>query len=376
MSEKPAQPAFEPYRVYRQNRSNIEDFAHLTGLSYGLAQQLLFKHPREQLPRLSVPERPEESITFSPADQRSYSIELECGWLSFAEYAEKCNIEPEAVEREAAEGRLGVVAEHPETGQPLVVWPPEMQKKPLSELPEPGKFEYRVAIETSAKLPLALDPADMEGFQRVQEQFLVLGHSLGRPDEVATRAEEMLCQACFLLHWAIFEAFLRSTVEELIKLHPSRIASHSRGRKSALSYEEIFQMSSAFSSVEDLRHGLIQREIERMQADGESVHGLMNFLKSEFKFEDDPYTSWYVLDGQVLTTHYNDLVEFKEVRNALVHHAGTPPRGFFETYPKVPRREDTIAIDEEYHVKADLILSSIAHQIALLIEDGRYDGGD
>ena len=216
----------------------------------------------------------------------------------------------------------------------------------------------------------------MDEFDRIQRSYLSLAHSLGKPDEVAKRAEEMLNQSCFLSHWTIFEVFLRSTIQELIKRHPSKIDSGTRGKKSTLNYEEILEMTSKFSSVENLRDSLIEREIERLQAGGESVHGLINFLKSEFHFKRDPYEAWYVLKGQRHTAHYNDLMEFKEVRNALMHDGGTPPESFFERYPAVPKRGNAILIDEEYYLKAKLILSSIAFSIATCVDEGIYDAGD
>lgn len=376
MKKESLQPKFDPYRIYTQNQKNIEEFAALTGLSYDLTRQLLFKHPKDQLPKISLPKPREEELSFSMANQESTSVGLKCGWLSFSEYAEKCNLALEQVEREAGEGKFGLVLKHPKTGKDVVVWPPEMQSKPLSALPEPGKYTMQITTKGKAEAPLPLDPADMDGFEQIQKSYLVLAHSLGKPGEVATHAEEMLNQSCFLLQWTIFEVFLRSTIQELIKRHPSKIASDSRGKKSALNYEEILEMSSKFSSVEDLRDSLIQREIERMQAGGESVHGLINFLKSEFRFKRDPYEAWYVLNGQRYTTHYNDLIELKEVRNALIHDGGTPPESFFVTHPAVPKRGNAIVIDEEYCLKAKLILSSIAFSIAESIDEGMYDAGD
>ncbi|MEA2033146.1 MAG: hypothetical protein U9N41_06140 [Euryarchaeota archaeon] len=376
MEKKSLQPKFDPYRIYTQNQKNIEEFAALTGLSYDLTRQLLFKHPKDQLPKISLPKPREEELSFSMADQEPTSVKLKCGWLSFSEYAEECNLALEQVEREASEGKFGLVLKHPKTGKDVVVWPPEMQSKPLSALPEPGKYIMQTTIKGKAEAPLPLDPVDMDGFEQIQKSYLVLAHSLGKPSEVATHAEEMLNQSCFLLQWTIFEVFLRSTIQELIKRHPSKIASDSRGKKSTLNYEEILEMSSKFSSVEDLRDSLIQREIERVQAGGESVHGLINFLKTEFRFKRDPYKAWYVLNGQRYITHYNDLIELKEVRNALIHDGGTPPESFFVTHPAVPKRGNAIVIDEEYCLKAKLILSPIAFSIAKSIDEGMYDAGD
>jgi len=299
---------------------------------------------------------------------------MTCGWLSFEEYADKCNLPAEEVQREAHEGKFGTVATHPKTGKDVIIWPPNMQSEPLSALPEPGR--YIIETEHRAAVPLTLDLGDQESFDQVQETILSLAHSIGEPEDMAKRAGEMLNQSCLLLEWTIFEVFLRSTIEELIRRHPSKIASGGKGMKSSLDYEEILEMSRNFTSLESLRASLTEREIERMQAGGESVHGLINFLKSGFGFKRDPYEAWYVFNGERHTTHYTDLVELKEVRNALVHDGGRPPKLFFEEYPAVPRRDNAIVIDNEYYLKGGLILSAIAFVIARCIDRGMYDASN
>lgn len=206
-----------------------------------------------------------------------------------------------------------------------MMWPPDKQSTPLSELPEPGAVRYEVSEQTRVEFPLTLDVTDTEAFEHVQQRYLALAHSLGRPNDVKTRAQGILNRACFLLHWAALEVFLRSTIEELIALHPSILALHRRAKKTEVTYEELFKMSSSFSSVGDLLNGLIEVEFERMEAGGESVHGLINFLKKGLTFKRDSYKTWYVLKGCKQFTQYNDLVELKEVRNALLHDGGTPP---------------------------------------------------
>jgi hypothetical protein len=71
-----------------------------------------------------------------------------------------------------------------------------------------------------------------------------------------------------------------------------------------------------------------------------------------------------------------DLVELKDVRNALLHDGGTPSESFFEKYPTVKRRGNDIVIDEEYYLRSGLILDSITFGIADSIDKGEYDAGD
>jgi hypothetical protein len=284
------QLTFEPYLRYKENLERIRDFSELTTLAYGLTQQLLFKYPKDQLPGIRLPKPKWEDLSFSMGAQEVNSVEMKCGWLSFSEYAKRCGLDLGIVETEAREGKLGPVLKHPRTGIEVVVWPQEMQSKPLSELPEPGKYSFAVTFTAKAHAPIPVELED--DFEEAQQAFLSLTHALGEPEKVAEHAEEMLYRSCFLLRWVMFEVFLRSTVHELISRHPTRLTSTKQGKKPTLSYEDVLAMSSNLSSVEMLRDSLIRREIERQQAHGESVHGLINFLKSEFLFDRDPYEVW------------------------------------------------------------------------------------
>ena len=365
----PMKLTFGPYQIYRRNVKSIDDFIQLTNLSYGLAQQLLFKYPKDQLPKLpQIPKR--EQTSFSEADLEDAIVEEKCAWISCSEYSKRSQLPLETVVQEAASGRLGPVQKEPHTMEDLVIWPAEMQSRPLSELPKYPLKAYSVAFKVL--VPLPLDPKDAHDFEAVQRTFLSLAHSLGQPDEVAERAGEVLYRGGFLLQWIAFEVFLRSTVHELLKRHPAKIAAGNRGVKYSLNYQDLLEMSRGLTSIEALRDSLVQREISQQESGGESVHGLINFIKSEFNFEVDPYEAWYIWDGQKTTTSFGELMEFKDVRNALTHDGGTPFEAFFVRYPNVQRRDSAIAIDEDYYRREALVLNSIAHSVAKSIDEGKY----
>jgi hypothetical protein len=366
MSKNKLAQQFVPYAIYLANKEYIDSFLSLTKIAYGITEQLLFKHPREQLLEFELPRGDDPNQeSYSMADREVESIELVCGWFTIEEYAEKYGHAPTQVENDAQKGLLDPVLKHPETGKDVIIWPKEMQTLPLPKLPEPGlkKFIVKVKRTEMRTKSIDLDFKDEKTFSEVQRMFLKLAHSLGEPEEVRERAEEDLYRSCFLLQWTIFEVFLRSTIQELIQRHPSKVVASKQSRKASLSYEEVLEMSSYLTSIESLRDRIVQREIERLQSGGASVHGLINFLKDEFHFEDDPYQAWYVLNGEHKTTHYNDLIELKDVRNALIHDAGRPASSFFEKYPSIQRRSNSIIITIDYYHKAVMILSSIAFLI-------------
>lgn len=364
-------PKFFPYLIYRRNQDSIENFNRLTILAYGLSQQLLFKYPKDQLGKLSLPEFKSKDLSYSMAD-REFAVKETAGWNSFSEYSRVSNLSLEQVEKLASQGKLGPVLRHPKTGKEVVFWPPEMQSKNLSELPKPGFWNVTIEEKITASALAKQDSEDLGNFEEIQKNYLLQAHSLGEPSQISDRAEEMLYKSCFLLEWTIFEVFIRSTVLELMKRHPSKIGTGNKSSKLVMSYEEIIEMTSKHPSADGIRQDLIQREIERMETGGESVQGLINFLKKEFRFKNDPYKAWYVMKGQRHTTHYNDLIEVKEVRNVLIHNGGVPHQSFFKMHPSVPVRDNSLVINAGYFCKAQLILRSIAFSVAESVDKELY----
>ena len=360
--------SFGPYAAYCQNVKQIREFEQLTTLSYGLALQLLFDRPREKLSTL-LPKGSEDKrgVSFAMGSQ---TASVSAAWLTFREYAEKESLKVHEVEGLASEGKLGTVQTHPNSGEQVVIWPAELQAKPLRELPKPGTYVVVESAEGTSEVEVDLE--DVETFEETQRMFLAMAHALGEPNSVADRAAETLRRSCFLLHWGAFEVFLRSTILDLIRRHPSKIASTKKSGERSLTYEDILKLSEQLTSVEGLRDGIINREIERQQAGGESVDGLIKFLKREFRFDRDPYEAWYVLGGKRAKAHYGDLTEIREVRNALLHDAGKPGQSFFDQHPSVTQREKSIVIDSVFYLKARLILDSIAFSIADSIDSGAY----
>jgi hypothetical protein len=364
---------FKPYIIYCKNQKNISDFGELTSISYSMAQQLLFKFPTDKLPKINLPKPKVSKLSFCPADIKYASTKLAHGWLTFSEYAKKCNLKTETVKKEAMAKKLGPVLTDPKSGKSIIIWPPEMQSKPLTELPKPGKKLFKVKYIGLAIGPDTLDSKDLKNFEKIQKSYIASAHAIGKTKNISKKANESLNKNNFLSQWIIFEVFLRSTIQELIKLHPNHLISGGKGKKFNLNYEEIFEMSNNFSSAENLKNRIIQKEIERIQEGGQSVHGLINFLKSEFSFKKDPYTNWYVFKGKHLNTHYDNLVEFKEVRNALIHDGGTPSKEFFKKYKNVPKYNDEIIITDDYYIRAMLILKTIAFSIAESIDKKEYN---
>lgn len=363
---------FEPYITFLENTERIEEFTDLSALSYGLAQQLLFKHKKSSLKGVEIPDPGRDEISFSMGECRIRSIEVKFGWLTLPDYAEQCCLPLVDVERAAKAGKLGPVLKHPKDGNDIVIWPPEKQSDASDKLPEPGMKKVHIVLTADLHTLPTLDPADAKRHEAIQRQYLSLAHSLGTPREVGVRAKEMLNRSGFLLHWTAFEIFMRTTVQHLMFKHPHKIAAGTRGKKYSLNYDELVTMSAKLKSIDVLRNRLIEREIERLQSGAESVHGLIKFLKQEFHFQNDPYEAWYVLGGQFKVASYGSLMQVKGARNALLHTGGRVGRAFIVANQLVPVRRGFVIINEEFFLRAKLILKSIAHSIAHSISTRTY----
>lgn len=371
MKKRISKPFFDPYQNYLRSKSDIDNFEKLTLLSYGIAQQLLFKHPKEILPPLSLPKPSKDNLSMSMGDQDLIETKMTEGWLTFEEYTQKCDITLEEVEKQARSGALGQILIHPGTNKEVIIWPSDLKEKPLSDLPSPGTYRYATVVKVKAEMPINIDPIDLTNFEKIQQNYLNLAHALGKQSEIAERSEEMLYKSCLLLQWTIFEVFLKSTVGELIRKHPQSIIKN-KSKKSTLSYEEIYNVTNQFTSIETLRAFLIETEIDSLQSGGSSVHGLINFLKDRFSFKSDPYKAWYIYKGEKRHSSYTELMEIKDVRNTLIHDGGKPSIGFEEKYPEVPIDREVIHIDSDYYLRARLILCSLSFNIANIIESNSY----
>jgi hypothetical protein len=371
MSEMKRNIGFPPYIAFRASMGQIHEFTELTELSYELTQQLLFKFPKSELPHVCPKRPPFEEVSFSLAGVEVVSIDRIYGWITVEDYALKVGADAEVIRGQAQRGTLGPTEQHPKTGEMLLIWPTNYQAQPKEELPIIGQSMYKVKYTITARAPLETDPVDLSSFEDTQAKFLRLAHALGEPSKVTERAREILNRTTLLLCWTVFEIFLRETIQEMIRRHPIVLISGKRGQET-LTYKEVATLTSGFTSLEGILEQLVIRELDKSESGGESVHGLINYLKSQFRFKQDPYKTGYVFKGQYHETSYGDLKQLKDMRNALVHDAGRVSASFLQTYPNVPVRDGVILVDDAIWLQSILLLESIAFNIAEAIEHERY----
>ncbi|GAT69087.1 hypothetical protein PS9374_04754 [Planomonospora sphaerica] len=370
-ADSPATPhkleGFPPYAAYVARNKEIEELISLTSISYELSQQLLFSTPPEQLADITFGEVTPEHWSYSMADIAFKSTpEMSAAWLRYEEYAEHMDATPQEIADQAKAGLLGPVLVHPSDGAPIILWPPENERAADFEAPDPGVYHFRMEANLTAdcEVDLAFDLSDPAQLEAARKHYLKMASSLGNVSEVAKRAEFLLFRAAFLLQWTSFEVFLRETIEELLTRHPQVIL-ESAGKKESLTYEQLFSMTNKLSTIESLRQELIDMEIERLRSNGRSIHGMLNFLKSAFRFKRDPYQAWYVYKGERRQASYNTLIEIKERRNLLVHEAsnnGSTTSG-----------EEEQKLSNEDYMKYVLTLRSVAYSVSSSVHYKKYE---
>jgi hypothetical protein len=334
------------------------------------------RHPKDALSAVEMPPLKKKELSFSMADVEVKSVGLKCTWLIIPAYSEKLGIAVEEVEKAASDGSLGPIAVHPETGNQLIIWPPEFQTYAIADLPEPGKSKFKSEVSISATASVEVDEEQQENFEDTQKKLLALAHAVGETDDLGTKAETMLFQSSFLLQWTAFEVFVRETIHELYKRHPGKLCKGQKGTAVSLSYADVFEMSESFSSINELRESIVNREIEKHKKDSASISGLINFLKAEFKFEEDPYSAWYVIEGDLRSARFEKVAEIKDVRNSLIHDAGREVAELLELYPHLVTREGDLIVSKSYYAEAVYVLRSIAFSIAKSIRSGKYKCSD
>jgi hypothetical protein len=359
----------DAYLKYQERQERLDLFYNLAELSVLFTAFSLSEMSLDGLKKIKIPRPDLKKLSMIPRAARPKEVRLRRGWITYEEYSKESGLEIHQVEESARDGKLGPVTTIPETNEDALFWPPEEHSKALSELPPPTKKKtYVVTMETDALISLN---GEWEG-EETKETFLKLASSHGDPEESSGNALALLRQVCFIQEWTSFEVYIREVVAYLLRKHPEKIAASGRGKKILMSTDEVVELSQRFTSIEELRERMVQREIERRQAEGQSVHGLINFLKDEFRFERDPYCEPYLFRGKRLTTHYNDITEIKDVRNALIHDGGLVPISFFEGRPRIPHDSGKILISDDYYLTVVLILRSISLGIAESISRDQY----
>jgi hypothetical protein len=306
------------------------------------------------------------------ADVTAEKSKILCKWITIQEFATKTDQTIQQVEKLISQNKLGSIVLDPKSHEKLIIWPQSYKNEPLNKLPKPGSSKYSVVLKIKASVKDKSNIEDLEDFENIQKKFLMLAHSLGKPKELGKNSTNILYRSCFLLHWTLFEVFLRSTLDKILIQNPELLFDDKQADKLTITYKDLFHFSNKLSDINCLQSKLIESEIAKQEGDGKSIHGIINFIKSKLQFDKDPYKAWYQFKGKRIETSYQSLIELKEVRNVLMHDAGFPNSDFINRYPKIRYRKGELIVDSDYYLNATLTLRSIAYNLASQISNNKY----
>ncbi|MBD2122887.1 hypothetical protein [Trichocoleus sp. FACHB-262] len=363
---------FEPYKLYYNNKKNLRDFYKLTELSYALDDCILKENSILNIPKGLLGDFLTKPVSYSMESSYRLEQEEEWGWFTLREYAEKFNKTLSAIEHEIQEELIQRVGFHPETEERYILYLGSLQNLHSSLLENiiPPVGEKKTSTLSSHPLQSEILKVAIEHYnlteetasQKIGYALLAYSYLINKQNCLTTFLMENLNQQCFLLNWTLFEDFIKKTIYELVRRHPEVIPILNSSGK--LTYQELFEETKSFTSINDLVENIVRREILRIESGGESISSLIDFLKKYFSFTNDPYRATYVIEGISQSASHQDLEEIGKARNAIIHQQGYVSSDFFGVYPNIPRRENKILITSQFYLKTDLLLSSIAFSMA------------
>lgn len=89
----------------------------------------------------------------------------------------------------------------------------------------------------------------------------------------------------------------------------------------------------------------------------------------DYFLDGDPYDTWYVLNKNRIQVNYNDLLDFKEIRNIAVHNNGILKKNILKSLEVSVDKNNRIVFDSNLYQKAFLTIKSVSYKIYKLIEN-------
>ena len=348
------------YDTTMDEYKRISHFNSLTSYTYELAlasaenNKDKLKIPNINMSNINI----KKIISYSSADVKIEGTELARGWISLKEYAEKTGMTVEITEKKSLCGELGEVRK--KNGIKVVFWPPSEQGNEALP-PVDCKNSYKVNMKITGT-------ASLEQDFKLEDIIAYLGPA----DKLVKKTSEaiyLLNRETFLLYWSTFEQYIKNITFTLFELFPDQVFNNKRYVKNQMSYIEIFEKSSKFTSIQDLKEFIINSIIGNPNTERESISKQISFIQDcYFSKNESPYDTWYVLNGEKQIISYQVLDQIRILRNALVHKAGYM-REDWEKIDIIDKPEDNhIVVDSSLLIKTELILRSVSYNIYRLIK--------
>jgi len=347
------------YKKFADELKYIGNFASVTMFSYDISELQFYKNFSIYQDYIKPPT---DIIQDLNVDEFNDDFAKQCKWITIDDYAEK---EETTIDELKEQIKLGNIR-HVTLVEPLyLIYPPECQNLPLDRLPDISDQIFSIqsdALDEEIKKYYESDEdkKDLENYVKFpQEENLnpFEGHEhfilsqfqrLGNFTNVFEESQYKLFSSCFILIWIAFEEFLNAIILELFKTHPKLVICKDKNGRQGISFLDIFTHSNHFQDINSLAEHILAILLSKEEQSHEGIHSRIVFLKKNFANNVNIYEAPIYIDGKLETTNYNDVNEFREIRNFIIHNNSFAPPTFFSNHPKVPYEDNRIRITKRY----------------------------
>lgn len=347
------------YKTFYDDMEKLESFYRVTKLSYFLSDNLLNNNINSKFLNKNT-QYPTYGISYSPADIDVKYSKIVAKWISLKSYSKQYNLDYNQVKNDAKLGKLGKTILKNKTT--YVIWPKEKQfSDDVKDLDINEKiYSFNICTKYLSHVTLTNPSSD---------DFISIMNDENTTQNVFRRdAIYRLNENCFLSCFVYFENFVRNIINDLIDLDPEAMFNNRDISKEQITYSEVFNLSSEFTDINELKKSISQRIIDKQSSSKQSINSLINMIRDYF-LDGDPYDTWYVLNKNRIEVNYNDLLDFKEIRNIVVHNNGVLKKNILKGLEVSIDKNNRIVFDNNLYQKAFLTIKSVSYKIYKLIEN-------
>lgn len=351
------------YNDTMKEYNRISQFNRLTSLTYYLALTSVEKKTDGNIMQVYFEKESKTNMSYSAADVKIEGVELIRGWIGLEEYAQKTGLAIENIQEKADKGELGRV--EIKKGKKVVFWPPNEQgNMDLPPVDSNNDYMVKTAIEATV----------------VREEELGLEEIisyLGTPKTVEKQTSEaslLLNRETFILYWSAFEQYIKNITFSLFELFPEQVFKNKKYAKNQMSYLDIFEGSSKFTNIQNLKENIIYNILGEPGTEREAISKQIAFVQDCFlEKSKNPYDTWYVIRGDHKEINYQVLDQIRIIRNALVHKTGEMDKDW-DKIDLISKPEDNrIVIDRDLLLKTEMILKAVSFNLFHLISKSKLD---
>lgn len=343
----------DTYRNFTRELKIAQRFYKITVYSYDLCSSISDEEIDFDKKVVTEQLKGNKQVSYSPANVEIGKPEIKCEWITLEEFSKRENIEFQEVMKNYEEGKYGEV--QIKENQKYIIWPIEFQF--TNNRPEFGKKLFKVPVKQKASVNVTLtNPNDIKGYIKTAFKDI---------DKATSDAQKILNRETYLLFWTSFEQYIKQMALVLFELYPENVFRNKKYSKETMSYLDIYEQSNHMTDISELGTYILNTVISvTAQGNMDSISKTIQFIKDCFLEKAvDPYSTWYVYEGEKNTISYTVLDDIRKLRNVLVHENGKASEDIEQNSLITQLDKDGIIINDDILEREYLILESIGYNV-------------